>query len=328
MAEKPIELKNDAILVGPLYSFSGIVKEVKRDGDEINRKPIIVILQDETTRRVLEASAWDFSALNVFKTACEKRSICNFTFKAKNYRDTVAMNLQSVEVTDKISELPKDAAFEESDTYQHLKEWISQMVQDYVTNENYVKIIDILITNNTQFFTWKAAKALHHAFNGGLALHSYMVTMNAISSANLYNNPQGLKLDYSLLVTGALLHDIGKLIEYTSDGEISFYGNLLSHMVTGIELIDDACDKAGIDKYSNDIVKLKHIIASHHGKLEYGSPNLPVLPEAWLVSRADKADAENQAMIEALESTPTGRATGPIRCLDGGKVYKLYNDEE
>lgn len=331
MAEKPTELKDidfGNILVGPLYSFSGIVKNVKRDGDEVNRKPIIVILQDEDSKRVLEVSAWDFSALNVFKTACEKHSICNFTFKAKNYRDTIAFNLQSIEVTDKTSDIPEDVSFEETEEYKNLSTYIKQVIQDYVKNENYVKILNILIVNNKQFFTWRAAKTLHHAFNGGLALHSYMVTNNAITSANLYNGSHGLKIDYSLLVTGALLHDIGKLIEYTEDGEISFYGNLLSHMVTGIELIDDACSEAGIDKYADDIMKLKHIIASHHGKLEYGSPNLPVLPEAWFVARADKSDSENQAMVEALEGTPSGRATGSIRCLDGGRVYKLYSDEE
>jgi putative nucleotidyltransferase with HDIG domain len=327
--EKAKEIKNlESIITGQLYTFAGIVNSVDRDGEEESRKPITLTLQFEESRVKIKMSSWDYSALNIFKTAAEHRFICNFTFKAKPYKDSVTYNVTGIEVTEKVTSIPKELSYDETDEYKNIKEWIPQMVEDNVQNENYKKIIYDLIINNSTFFKWKAAKILHHAFPGGLALHSYMVCNNALSLANLYNGIRGFKIDYSLLVAGALLHDIGKLSEYYEDGEISFNGSLKSHMVSGVELIDDACDRCGIDKYGDDIERLKHIIISHHGKLEFGSPNQPVLPEAYIVAHADKTDAEFQAMIEALECTQTGRSTGDIKCLDGGRVFKLYTDED
>ena len=323
-AKQVSELTN--IIVGQLYSLICIVKQIDREGDEAGKKPIIVTLQFEESRRLIKMSSWDWSALNVFKSAIENRNICNITFKARPYKDTMAYNIQSIEVTDKITSIPEDIPYEETEECKNIKSWIPMIIEDYVKSDAYKTILNSLVVNNPNFYKWPAAKSLHHAFTGGLALHSYMVCNNALQLAQTYNGIRNMQIDTSLLVTGALLHDIGKLIEYEDSGEISLYGNFMSHMVTGIELVNDVCDANNIDKYSEEILKLKHIIVSHHGFLEFGSPNEPAIPEAFIVATADKTDAEYQAMAESLENTPSGRSTGKIRCLDDRRVIKMYED--
>ena len=331
MAEIAKEVQNlDSLIVGQLYSFPGIVKRIERDGEEETRKPIIVLLQFEKSKLMIKMSSWDYSALSIFKNAQEKRLICNFTFKMRPYKETMAYNIQSIEVTNKVTSIPEDPSYADSEDGKQIIAWTTQLIDDFVssTNNEYKKLLDHLVLNNKHFFSWQAAKSYHHAFEGGLGLHSYMVCNNAIMIAKQYDGMRGFQIDYPLLVTGAILHDIGKLVEYEEDGNFSFYGNLMSHMVIGVEMIDDACDELGINKYSNDIIKLKHIIVSHHGKLEFGSPNQPALPEAVIVSRADKLDAECEGMLEALEITQASRRSIGIKCLDGMSVYKFYSDNE
>ena len=78
-----------------------------------------------------------------------------------------------------------------------------------------------------------------------------------------------------------------------------------------------------IHKYDNEIKKLKHIILSHHGKLEWGSPTTPKIPEAYFIHMADKDDSEIEAIIETLQFMNVGDMSQPLRCLDDGKVIKL-----
>lgn len=133
-----------------------------------------------------------------------------------------------------------------------------------------------------------AAKSIHHAYMSGLLEHivSICQTMNFLSSHYSFLNK-----DY--LIFGAIYHDIGKVIELSIDDGIKYTdrGRLVGHMAIACEMIDD--HSARIKDFSPKTKDLlKHIVLSHHGKLEYGSPKEPAMLEAFVVAMIDDLDSK------------------------------------
>lgn len=134
-----------------------------------------------------------------------------------------------------------------------------------------------------------AAKVMHHAYVGGLLEHTLAVARLADSVSTLYPG-----LDRSLLVAGALLHDIGKLKEFSFDSfpfDYTDRGRLVGHMVLGIEMLQEKINS--ISGFPQDLAdRLKHLILSHHGRHEFGSPSLPMMQEAFALNFLDDLDAK------------------------------------
>lgn len=134
-----------------------------------------------------------------------------------------------------------------------------------------------------------AAKYMHHACLGGLLEHTLGVTKTAAAVCTLYP-----KVDRSLLLAGAMLHDIGKLIEFnyeTIPYDYSSRGRLVGHMVLGIEMIQEKI--AGLPGFPEEsATHLQHLILAHHGRHEFGSPSLPMMLEAFVLNFIDDLDAK------------------------------------
>lgn len=134
-----------------------------------------------------------------------------------------------------------------------------------------------------------AAKGIHHAYVGGLLEHSLSVARIADFLSGHY---QGV--DRSLLLAGALLHDIGKLVELTMEGGVVEYtvpGRLKGHLVIGSEMVGEAAAKIpGFPEAM--LAQLQHLILSHHGRQEFGSPAVPMTVEAFILSFLDDLDAK------------------------------------
>lgn len=134
-----------------------------------------------------------------------------------------------------------------------------------------------------------AAKGIHHAYVGGLLEHSLSVARIADFLSTHY---QGV--DRSLLIAGALLHDIGKLVELTMEGGVVEYtvqGRLKGHLVIGSEMVGEAAGR--ISGFPEPVLaQLQHLILSHHGRQEFGSPAVPMTVEAFILSFLDDLDAK------------------------------------
>ena len=158
-----------------------------------------------------------------------------------------------------------------------------------------------------------AAKAVHHAFIGGLLHHSLFVAKTCEFLAKQYP-----VLNRDLLVTAAILHDVGKLKEISDfpENDYTDEGQLLGHIVIGAMWIGEKCDAIeGFPKKLRD--ELLHCILAHHGEYEYGSPKKPALIEALALSFADNLDAKLETFKEALEgSDGTAGWLGFNRLLD------------
>ena len=134
-----------------------------------------------------------------------------------------------------------------------------------------------------------AAKAMHHAYVGGLLEHTLAVSRLADVVCGLYPS-----IDRDLLLAGALLHDIGKVEEFSFavlPFDYSDQGRLVGHMVIGIEMIQAKIEK--ISGFPPELAtRLKHLVLSHHGRYEFGSPSLPMMLEAFVLNFLDDLDAK------------------------------------
>jgi 3'-5' exoribonuclease len=161
-----------------------------------------------------------------------------------------------------------------------------------------------------------AARQLHHAWLGGLLEH--VVSLLGLADNIAAHYPL---LDRDLLVTGVILHDIGKIRELSWEVGFDYTveGVLLGHIQMGVDLVEKTI--AGLPDFPGRLQTLVlHMILSHHGKLEFGSPKLPMIPEALALNFIDDLDAKMQAVsIEFEKSIREGK--GPDEMT--GKVWAL-----
>ena len=167
-----------------------------------------------------------------------------------------------------------------------------------------------------KFKTWPGAITIHHAYMNGLIEHTVSMTIGALDFAKHYDSFK-VKINHDLIIAGGLLHDIGKLEAYNLNPtpQITLDGNVIDHIVLGYNMFRKFAELENLD---DDLTRaLGHIIISHHGLREYGSPVLPATPEAIIVSAADDLDFKMnvwKSQIEAL--TPQTEVTDFLPFVD------------
>ena len=146
-----------------------------------------------------------------------------------------------------------------------------------------------------------AARSLHHAYVGGLLEHSLSMAGLAKFLAGFYPY-----VNKDLLITGVLLHDLGKVMEYDTEAGFEFTddGRLIGHIVRAIVVVENAASELG-DIGENDLRQLVHLIASHHGIQEWGSPVVPKTLEAVLLHQIDMIDSRVQGYFDHLRNNGT-----------------------
>src|SRR5437868_2626410 len=150
-----------------------------------------------------------------------------------------------------------------------------------------------------------AAKALHHAYIGGLLDHVVSLLQSCDLVCRNYRH-----INRDLLLAGAFLHDIGKIHELTYNRTFSYTtrGQLLGHMIIELEMLQAKIAEAGrrlAQPFPEDLkILVEHMIISHHGHYEFGSPKLPMFPEALLLHYLDDLDSKMEAMRAQFEREP------------------------
>jgi 3'-5' exoribonuclease len=159
---------------------------------------------------------------------------------------------------------------------------------------------------------WPAARQVHHAYRSGLLEHVLQIMQVAVFLAESY----GARRD--LVIAGALLHDLGKLEELDYDVAIDYSvsGNLIGHIVIGAGMLMDLVRE--MPEFPGELaMELEHLILSHHGAKELGSPVKPMTQEALILAAADDLDAKMQQVKRHLaEDTTEGRFTSYHRYLE------------
>ena len=165
--------------------------------------------------------------------------------------------------------------------------WLKQLIQNFMADS----------TVATAYKNAPAAKTLHHAYVGGLLDH--VVSLFTVCDLAVRNYPQ---VNRDLLLTGAFLHDIGKIYELTYQRSIAYTtrGQLLGHMIIELEMLQQKL--AEVPGFPDELkVMIEHLIISHHGQYEFGSPKLPMFPEALMLHYLDDLDSKMESMRAQFE---------------------------
>ena len=191
---------------------------------------------------------------------------------------------------------------------------------DSIKNEDCLKIIRYMLDKfGEKVFSYPAAVSIHHEYSSGLLMHSVSMADLATYLCPIYD------VDHDLLITGCLLHDLGKIIEL--EGPIvykySTEGKLLGHITIMCSEIRTAAKELNI--MSEIPLLLEHMILSHHGQPEFGSAVMPLTKEALLLSLIDNLDSKMVVINKALADVQPGGFTNKIFPLDNRSFYKPKN---
>jgi len=187
-----------------------------------------------------------------------------------------------------------------------------------VSNPYLLKLTDLFAAvYGDRFKTHYGAQKIHHAYLGGLLEHTFSMVELAVFIANHY------RLDKELLLIGTLFHDVGKIFEFDINPapQSTMEGGLIGHLVMGNQVFVDL--KKRIDDFPRDLsCKIQHLIISHHGEKEYGSPEVPMIPEAFALHAIDLLDSKLKIMEEAVKDSENNSIfTDYIHTL-GRRLYK------
>ena len=169
-----------------------------------------------------------------------------------------------------------------------------------------------------------AAQRLHHAERSGLLHHTVGMLRTAEHIISAYPFLRG-----DLLRAGVILHDLSKIAEMKSDelGNVTDYtrdGLLIGHLVRGVATLAQAAQNVGVT--GELVVLLEHMIISHHGEAQYGSPRMPMFPEAEALHWIDLLDARMNEMQGVMERVPSGAFSEKIWSLDRRLYHPNYDD--
>lgn len=181
----------------------------------------------------------------------------------------------------------------------------------------------LLRENKEDLLRWPAALKLHHAMRGGLLYHTHTMLRAAKALCGIYQELYP-NLNPDLVYAGVILHDLAKVPELRVGAlglatAYSTAGQLLGHINMGVAMAERAAAELMIDESVKMLVQ--HILLSHHGLAEYGSPRPPMFPEAEIVSQVDVLDSRLFEMFEALNGVQVGEFSERQWALDNRQIY-------
>lgn len=280
-----------------------------------NGKPFLTLILCDKTGEI-EAKLWDVSE------ADEKTYSAEATVKVQgevqNYRGRSQLKIRNIRITSDIDGVTKADLIQTAPISQEeMMETITQFIFE-MRNPNIQRVTRHLIKKyQNEFLTFPAATKNHHEYMSGLAYHVVSMLGLAKAISTLYPS-----LNKDLLYAGVILHDLGKVHELSGPVSTVYTveGNLLGHITIMVNEVGKAAEELGIE--AEEVMILKHLILSHHGKAEWGSPKPPMVREAEVLHYIDNMDAKINMMDRALEKVKPGEFTERVFALDNRSFYK------
>ena len=279
---------------------------VTRKGDPF----VSIILADRTGE--IEARIWDNAG--ELGALFKEGDVVKITGTVSSYRDQIQLTVSALEpwqgkvdASMFMESTPKDVAQMLASLINILQEIgnseLKKLIQRFINDAKFVE----------RFKKAPAAKHFHHSYLGGLLEHTLAVCKLARMVSSHYP-----ELDRDLLIAGAFLHDIGKLKELSYDLHIDYTdeGRLEGHLVLGCAMLEEKISQ--IRGFPAELaLRLKHMILSHHGEFEFGSPKRPKFKEAFALHLIDDLDAKMNGLGRLMEKdTREGPWTGYNRLFE------------
>lgn len=299
-----------------LFEGFYLIKKAEVRKTRAGKDFIAFTFQDDTGE--ISGNMWDAQTYNVEEFVAGK--IVHMKGRREVYNGIPQVNQITLRnIKDGEPNDPRDFKEKPPINVDNVREYMEQMLFK-IENATWQRVVRALYRKyNKEFFTYPAAKTNHHAFESGLAYHTATMVRLADSIGDIYP-----ELNKSLMFAGIMLHDLAKVIELSGpdNTEYTIRGNLIGH----ISLIDEELTKIlgelNIDDTKEEVTVLRHVILSHHGQLEYGSPVRPRIMEAEIIHMIDNIDANMMMMITALNRVNEGEMTNRIFAMDNRSFYK------
>ncbi|MEC1290755.1 3'-5' exoribonuclease YhaM [Bacillus mojavensis] len=280
-----------------------------------NGKPFLTLmLQDQSGD--IEAKLWD--AKQSDEVTYAPQTIVKVVGDVHHYRGRTQLKLRNIRPVSEhenvnIDDFLETAPIPKNEMLDTITQYIFEM-----KNPNIQRMTRYLVKKHeAEFMDYPAATKNHHEFVSGLAYHVVSMLNLAKAIADLYPS-----LDRDLLYAGVILHDLGKVKELSGPVATSYTveGNLLGHISIMVTELSKAAEELQID--SEEVLILQHLILSHHGKAEWGSPKPPMVKEAEILHYIDNLDAKMNMMDRALERVKPGEYTERVFALENRSFYK------
>lgn len=291
---KYIENLRDGESVRGIYLCKHKSSAVTKNGKPYDN----VILQDKTG--VIDGKIWEPNSMGI--NEFDSLDYIDITADVTTFNGMLQLNIKGVRVADEGEYYSSDYLPASTKDIEAMYLELLELV-DSVKNPYLNALLNAFFVEDKEFVKefkkHSAAKTIHHSFIGGLLEHTLSVTNMCHYFAKAYP-----VLNRDLLLTAAMLHDIGKVYELSPfpKNDYTDEGQLLGHIIVGYEMIGKKADK--IQGFPEKLAReVKHCVLAHHGELEYGSPKKPALPEAFALNLADNADAKLETISELLLNT-------------------------
>jgi 3'-5' exoribonuclease len=302
---------------GKLFDGYFLVLAKQQRTTKTNKPYLNLILGDKTGQ--LEGRVWEPGDPRIAKDF-DKGDVVKARGSASRFDDRLQMKVDQLRIAqtsefDKTDLMPS-TIYDIADLWRQLEGFVAS-----VTNADLRLLLSTLLADPALAQAYReapAARQLHHAWLGGLLEH--VVSLCTLADRVAPHYPM---IDRDLLVTGVILHDIGKIRELSWEigFEYTVEGSLLGHIQIGAALAEKTMDSLPGFPAKLKVLVL-HMILSHHGKLEFGSPKLPMIPEALVLNFLDDLDAKMQAVAGEFEKSAR-EGKGPDELT--GKVWALDN---
>ncbi|MEZ4525283.1 MAG: HD domain-containing protein [Desulfobacterales bacterium] len=237
------------------------------------------------------------------------------------YRGSLQISVKEMICCEKESVDPADFLPVTQRNRESMFERLKKTVNECVRDEQIRNLLNAFWEDEDfaqSFKTAPAAKKMHHAYIGGLLEHTLSMTVLAKEIAKHYS---GVNLD--ILLAGVILHDIGKTREFAYEYSIDYSdeGKLLTHIVIGCGMLDEKLRQLP-DFPKETAMLIKHMIVSHHGSREFGSPEPPRIIEAVLLNHIDDIDAKMNGLREFIAKENPATAWTSFNPMLGRHLYK------
>lgn len=303
------DLKEKMRLVQPL-----LVKDVK-NGTTAKGAPYLTLTVADDTG-MIDGKFWDVKPQDL--ETIHVGEVQMISFEVLDYKNNLQLRINHVEAMDQKAVSYEDFVASAAEPLSERQKKVKQCVDEIGNPVLRELTIGVLSKVSEQYFTFPAASKIHHNFIGGLSEHSLSMAEMCCSIADHY--PQ---LNRDLLIAGALVHDIGKTVEMSGPvtTEYTLAGKLEGHISIANGILTEVAESRGLEN-TEEAVLLHHMILSHHGHYEFGSPVLPMVQEAEVLSLVDNLDARLNTLQQALSATKEGAWTSKMFALENRAFYK------
>ncbi|BDH62965.1 3'-5' exoribonuclease YhaM [Lysinibacillus sp. PLM2] len=291
-----------------------LIKQATKGVTTVGKPFMSLVLQDKSGD--IEAKLWDTNEDHEQMYRAEV--IVRVGGEIHDYRGKNQLRIKQIRIAKpedgiSINDLVPSASTPKEELYEELTQYFFEIKNPHISRITR----HIIKKYQDDILVFPAATKNHHDYASGLLDHVVSMLRLGKAICDLYPT-----LNRDLIYAGVILHDIGKVKELSGPIATTYTveGNLLGHISIMVDEIGKAAEELGID--GEEVVLLKHIVLSHHGKEEWGSPKKPMIQEAEILHYIDNIDAKMNMLTRALGKTKPGEFTERLFALDNRSFYK------